>query len=75
MGYHTFSHNDNVLDYSEAKNNSIMILDDVACEKQDNVRSYFCMGRHKNIINIPKHLIRDNANCSMERGVLGQLAY
>jgi len=64
MGYYTFSHN-------EAKNNSIIIFDDVACEKQDNIRSYFCMGRHKNIISfylcqtyshIPKHRIRDNAN-------------
>jgi len=35
MGYHTFSHNEGVLDPNEAKNNSIMIFDDVACEKQD----------------------------------------
>jgi len=49
MEYHTFSHNEGVLDPSEAKNNSIMIFDDVACEKQDNIRSYFFMGRHKNI--------------------------
>jgi len=49
MGYHTFSHNDGVIDLSEAKNNSIMIFDDVACEKQDNTRSYICIGRHKNI--------------------------
>jgi len=71
MGYHTFSHNDGVLDPSEAKYNSIMIFDDVACEKQDNIRSYFCMGRHQNIdsfylcqtySHILKHLIRDNAN-------------
>jgi len=26
-----------------------MIFDDVACEKQNNIRSDFCMGRHKNI--------------------------
>jgi len=71
MGYHTFSHNEGVLDHSEAKHNSIMTFDDVACDKQDNIRSYFCMGRHKNIdsfylcqtySHIPKHLIRDNAN-------------
>jgi len=71
MGYHTFSHNDGVLDPSAAKNNSIMIFDYEACEKQDNIRSYFCMGRHKNIgsfyfrqtySHIPKNLIRDNAN-------------
>jgi len=41
MGYHTFSHNDGVLDPSEAKNNSIMIFDDVVCENQDNISSYF----------------------------------
>jgi len=49
MGYHTFCHNDGVLEPSEAKNNSIMIFDVVACEKQDNIRSYFSMCRHKNI--------------------------
>jgi len=74
MGYHTFSHNDGVLDPSEAKNNSIMIFDDVVCENQDNISSYFfCVGRHKNNdafylcqtyshIYTPSHLIRDNAN-------------
>jgi len=71
MGFHTFSHNDGVLDPSEAKNNSIMTFDDVDCEKQDKIRSCSCMGRHKNIdsfylcetySHIPKHLIRDNAN-------------
>jgi len=48
-----------------------MIFDDVACKNQDNIRSYFCMGRNKNIdsfylcqtyTHIPKHLIRVNAN-------------
>jgi len=43
MGYHTFSHNDRVLDPSEANNISIMIFHDAACEKQDNIRSYFFM--------------------------------
>jgi len=71
MKYITFSHNNGVLDHCEAKNNSIMTFDEVACEKQGKIRSYFCMGRHKNIdsfylcqtySNIPKHLIRDNAN-------------
>lgn len=71
MGFHTFSENEDVLPPDEAKSNSIIIFDDVACEKQNNIRSYFCMGRHKNIdcfylcqtyTRIPKHLIRDNAN-------------
>jgi len=59
MGYYTFSQNDEVLPPAKA------------CEKQNNIRSYFCMGRHKNIdsfhlcqtyTHIPKHLIRDKAN-------------
>lgn len=71
MGYYTFSENNDVQPIEEAKNNSVFIFDDVACEKQNNMRSYFCMGRHKNIdsfylcqtyTHIPKHLIRDNAN-------------
>ncbi|KAI8115644.1 hypothetical protein CVS40_12141 [Lucilia cuprina] len=50
---------------------SIIIFDDVICGKQNNIRDYFCMGRHKHIdcfylcqtyTKIPKHLIRDNAN-------------
>lgn len=66
-----FSQNDDVLPPEEAKKNSIIIFDDVACDKQNNIRQYFCMGRHRNIdsfylcqtyTRIPKHLIRDNAN-------------
>jgi len=68
MGYYTFSQNDEVLPPAKGKETSIMIFDDVACEKQNNIRSYFCMGRLKNIdyfylcqtyTHIPKHLIRD----------------
>lgn len=71
IGYYTFSENSTVLPPNEAKQNSIFVFDDVACEKQDHIRAYFCMGRHKNIdslylgqsyTRIPKHLIRDNAN-------------
>lgn len=66
-----YSNNCDVISTDEARPNSIFIFDDVACEKQDNIRSYFCLGRHKNIdsfylcqtyTRIPKHLIRDNAN-------------
>ena len=48
-----------------------MIFDDVACEKQDNIKNFFCMGRYKNVdcfylcqsyARIPKHLVRDNVN-------------
>lgn len=71
MGYHTFSSNDEVIPPTKAKPNSIMIFDDVICDKQDNIRAYFCMGRHRGVdcfylaqtyTRIPKHLIRDNAN-------------
>lgn len=71
LGYHTFSENSAVLAPDEAKPNSIFVFDDVACEKQDHIRAYFCMGRHKHIdsfylgqtyTHIPKHLIRDNTN-------------
>lgn len=71
MGLYTFSDHEDVLSPDKAKANSIMIFDDVACEKQNNIKSYFCMGRHKDIdsfylcqtyTHIPKHLVRDNAN-------------
>lgn len=69
--YFPFSEHEEVVSPSDALPNSIMIFDDVACEKQDNVRAFFCMGRHKNVdcfylcqsyARIPKHLIRDNVN-------------
>lgn len=71
LGFYTFSNNCDVIPPEEAKPNSIFIFDDVACGKQDNMRSYFCMGRHNEVdsfylcqtyTHIPKHLIRDNGN-------------
>lgn len=71
IGFYRFSDNDAVVDPNEAKENSIFIFDDVACDKQDKIRAYFSMGRHRNVdsfyltqtyTRIPKHLIRDNAN-------------
>lgn len=71
MGYFPFSENEEVIDPSEALEDSVFIFDDVACEKQDKIRAYFCMSRHKRISSllanqsyaaVPKHLIRDNAN-------------
>lgn len=71
MKYYSFRENDDVIDPSEARENSIFIFDDVACDKQDKIRAYFAMGRHKSVdtfylcqtyTRIPKHLIRDNAN-------------
>lgn len=71
IGFYTFSENSEVIPPEKAKSNSIFIFDDVTCDKQNNIRSYFCMGRHNDIdsfylcqtyTHIPKHLIRDNAN-------------
>lgn len=71
LGYYTFTSNDAVLSPSEVKPNSIMIFDDVICDKQNNIMAYFCMGRHNGVdcfyltqtyTRVPKHLIRDNAN-------------
>lgn len=71
MGYFPFDEHELVIKPQDAKKNSLMIFDDVSCEKQDNIREFFCMGRHKDVdcfylcqtyARIPKHLIRDNAN-------------
>lgn len=71
VGYFTYDDNTSVIHPSEAKPHSIFIFDDIACEKHDNIRNYFTMGRHNNIdtfylgqtySRIPKQLIRDNAN-------------
>lgn len=71
IGYYTFDNSEDVKSPNEAKPNSIMVFDDVACDSQDNMRAYFSMGRH-NLIDsfyltqtytkVPKHLLRDNAN-------------
>jgi len=60
-----------VLSPDEVRPSSVFLFDDVACEKQDHIRNYFSMGRHKMVdcfylcqtyTRIPKHLVRDNAN-------------
>lgn len=69
--YFPYGDHDEVIAPDAALPNSIMIFDDIATEKQDNVRAYFCMGRHKDVdsfylcqsyARIPKHLVRDNVN-------------
>lgn len=71
VNYFKYSENENIIDPSDALENSIFIFDDVACDKQDKIRSYFSMGRHKAVdsfylcqsyTRIPKHMIRDNVN-------------
>ena len=71
MGYYSYTDNSEICPVDTVRKNSIFIFDDIACDKQDNIRAYFCMGRHSGIdcfylcqtyTRIPKHLIRDNAN-------------
>ena len=71
VGYFPFKENDDVISPSEAKNHSIFIFDDVSCDKQQKIREYFSMCRHKDIdvaylcqtfSKIPKQLVRDNSN-------------
>jgi ABC-type cobalamin/Fe3+-siderophores transport system ATPase subunit len=66
-----FNESKEVLHPNDARANSIMIFDDVACENQINIRNYFAMGRHRQIdcfylsqtySKIPKQLLRDNVN-------------
>lgn len=69
--FFTFSNNEDVTLPDKALPCSIFVFDDVVCDKQDNIRAYFCMGRHYDVdcfylcqtySRIPKQLIRDNAN-------------
>lgn len=69
--YLPFSEHELVISPDNALPNSIMIFDDIACEKQDSIKAFFCMGRHKNVdcfylcqsyARVPKHLVRDNVN-------------
>ena len=73
INFYSFSNfdNNNIPPAHKAKTNSVFIFDDVACDKQNLMKEYFSMGRHRNIdcfylcqtyTCIPKHLIRDNAN-------------
>lgn len=71
IGFYEYIDGSKILQPNEAKPNSIIIFDDVACESQSIIRDYFCFGRHRNIdcfylcqtySSIPKQLIRDNAN-------------
>jgi len=71
IDYFIFSNNSDVVPPSEALPNSIFIIDDVVCDKQDMIREYFAMGPHTDVdcfylsqtyAKIPKHLIRHNVN-------------
>lgn len=70
--YHEFSAADELVEPKDVKPNSIVIFDDVICEKnQDIVRKYYSLGRHRGVdsfyltttyARVGKHLIRDNCN-------------
>lgn len=69
--YFPYRESEDILDPSQARENSIFIFDDVSSDKQNKIKDYFSMGRHKSVdcfylcqtyARIPKHLIRDNAN-------------
>lgn len=72
IGFYPFSSSDKVITPSQAKKNSIFIFDDVICDRnQENIKQFFCLGRHRNIdcfyltqtyTRVSKHLIRDNCN-------------
>ncbi|WP_221935831.1 hypothetical protein, partial [Klebsiella pneumoniae] len=66
-----FDAKDDIMPPNEAKPYSIFIFDDVSCEHQCIIKTYFSMGRHNDIDSIyigqtyskiPKQLIRDNVN-------------
>lgn len=72
IAFFAFSSSEKVIAPGEAKKNSIIIFDDVICDKnQESMRNYYCLGRHRNIdcfyltqtyAKVSKHLIRDNCN-------------
>lgn len=71
IGYHAFSNNQDILSPDQVQNNSVMIFDDIANEKQESAKLFFSVGRHFNTDSfylcqsysqIPKHLVRDNLN-------------
>ena len=69
--YHEYSDNSNIAPLNKVAPNSVFIFDDVSCENQNVMRTYYSQGRHRKIdcfytiqsyAQMPKHLIRDNAN-------------
>ena len=69
--YFKYTSNEHIIKPEDAKQNSIFIFDDIMCDRQDVMKSFFSMGRHKLLdvfylaqtyARIPKHLIRDNCN-------------
>jgi hypothetical protein len=71
IGYFTFSTNKDLVSVKDAKQNSLVIFDDIGCDTESMIREYFTFGRHYNLdcfyltqsySKICKQFIRDNAN-------------
>lgn len=71
VGCFMFDNNEDVIAPEKAIPYSVFLFDDISCEKHNNIRKYYTMGRHNNIDSIyigqsyskiPKQLIRDNCN-------------
>lgn len=71
IGYFSYSDSNNIVKPADAKEHSVFIFDDVACDSQSTMREYYSMARHKHIdtfyliqsyTKAPKQLIRDNVN-------------
>lgn len=71
VNFYKFSSQEQVIKPENVKPNSIFIFDDVACDNQNVMKQYYCMGRHKGVdcfyliqtyTRCPKHLLRDNVN-------------
>lgn len=71
VNMYVYTDNDQVAPPEESNPNSIYVFDDVICEKQKNITSYFCRGRHNGVdvfyltqtySRVPKQLVRDNSN-------------
>ncbi|WP_221935866.1 hypothetical protein, partial [Klebsiella pneumoniae] len=69
VSFYKFNANDDIMPPNKAKPYSVFIFDDVSCENQDTIKTYFAMCRHNHIDSIyigqtyskiPKQLIRDN---------------
>ena len=50
MRYFAYNEHDDVISPEEILPDSIIIVDDISCSKQDNVRLFFSMSRHKKLI-------------------------
>lgn len=73
ISFFYFNNAENMVTPEECKPNSIIIFDDILCDKANRqlLRQFFSRGRHKNLdtfylhqtyANIDKHIVRDSAN-------------